>query len=205
MKWWGNHLQLCSVSKPLLVFMFKVSWQCLFQLNGQSSNRMVFHDLQLSTFVPQTCSTLRVVASGLITPRGRQSWANNLFLENWSQPNNLSLLLIVSLCKNVFLWKRKMVCNDLFVWLLIPSQDSWLKDSGFRKRAIKYSLMTRKFIRWYIRYNKNHNSEGPPPCTFKRSGVSVPPCPYPRLSKLMRFFLLLLFKPFFVFFFFSLL
>ena len=63
---------------------------CLTQL--ELKYRMVCHDLQLSALVLYTCSTLCVVASGLTTPGGRISWAKNRFLENGSQPNDLSLL-----------------------------------------------------------------------------------------------------------------
>ena len=31
---------------------------------------------------------------------------------------------------HIFLWKRKLLCNVWFVWLLIPSQESWLQEEG---------------------------------------------------------------------------
>ena len=42
------------------------------------------------------------VTSGLITPRGQHSWARHRFLENLSQPIDLSLLSILKPCKKIF-------------------------------------------------------------------------------------------------------
>ena len=117
---------------------------------------MVCHNLQFSAIVPYTCSILCVVAIGVITPRGRHIRAKKLFIE-----------------KNIFMCKRKIKCNVWCVWLLTQSQDSWLQESGFRKRAINHSLATRQLIPLYIGSKINLYSEGTSPCTFKRSRVSV--------------------------------
>ena len=53
---------------------------------------MVCHHPQLYAIVHYTSSTLCVVGSGLITPRGRHSGAKNWFLENRSKADYLSLL-----------------------------------------------------------------------------------------------------------------
>ena len=77
--------------------------------------------------------------------------------------------------KNIFLWKRKMYAmfGLLDYWFKVRIHCFRIQDSGFRKRAVNHSLITRKFILCYIRSNKNHNSKGTPPCTFKRLEVSV--------------------------------
>ena len=49
-----------------------------------------------------------------------------------------------------------MVCNVLHVYLLHPSPDSWLQDSGFRKITVNPSLITRRLILGYRGSKNNH-------------------------------------------------
>ena len=50
-----------------------------------------------------------------------------------------------------------MVYNVLHVYLLIPSPDSWLQDSGFRKTTVNHSLIARQLIHGYRGSKNNHN------------------------------------------------
>ena len=48
---------------------------------------------------------------------------------------------------------------DLFdYWFQVRIHGFRNQDSGFRKRAVNHSLITRQFILWYIRFKQNHNS-----------------------------------------------
>ena len=47
------------------------------------------------------------------------------------------------------------------------------QDSGFRNRAVKHSLMTRRLIPGYRGANPFNNSIGTPSGSFKQPGVSV--------------------------------
>ena len=78
----------------------------------------------------------------VITPRGWHSGLKNWLLENWYQTYDLSLLDIVN--KNLV--KKENSMQFWYVWLLIPTHDSWLQDSGFRQSAVNHSLFTRQFI-----------------------------------------------------------
>ena len=66
-----------------------------------------------------------------------------------------------------------------FVCLLTFKSGSWLEDpdSGFSKRAINNSLMTRQLILGSRgSREKMHNIKGTPPCTFRQSWVNVRYC-----------------------------
>ena len=53
---------------------------------------MVCQEVQHSKILHYDCSTVCVVPSGFLTPRGSFSWAENWFLDNLSQPIDLSSL-----------------------------------------------------------------------------------------------------------------
>ena len=166
-----NTLKFCGVSNTFSLFIFKVSWQCFFltQLKIKKYNGLSWSP----TFYNCGSYLFNYVCSceWVNNPERLALLAQIWFLEDWYQPNDLSLLSIVKLCKNIFLWKRNVVWIVLFPWLLITRQDSWLQESGFSKRAVKHSCITRQLILWYIRSKKNHNCVGTSPCTFKRARV----------------------------------
>ena len=78
-----------------------------------------------------------------------------------------------------------MLCYVWLVWLLIPSQDSWLQDSGFRIQDSGFRIQEEGGQSFF--YYQENDSLLPRikknfitlkalylPCTFKRSGISGP-------------------------------
>ena len=61
----------------------------------------------------------------------------------------------------------------MYVGVYIRIHGFRIEYSGFRKRAINQSLMTRQFILSSRGFQKIHNSIGTPPCTFRQPWYDV--------------------------------
>ena len=58
-----------------------------------------------------------------------------------------------------------------------------IQVSGFRKRAVNHSLITRKLILCHKRSKNAHNSKGTPPCTFKQPWVHASIAKYSQVQQ----------------------